>query len=83
MKIKSTDKIDIGKNIKTIVESKNIKKSDIIREMQLSGISINKQRFYKLEHNISNITADEIYMLAKILGCDIADFFKPNNNSEE
>lgn len=79
MKIKSTPKISLGTNIKNIVENHPLKKADIIREMQLHGIPMTKQRFYKLENDLANITADEISMLATILNCDIADFFKPNN----
>ena len=83
MKIKSTPQINLGKNIKNIIEDNKIKRADIIRTMQLSGITMTKQKFYKLENGLANITADELYMIAKILECDIADFFKPNNNSEE
>ena len=83
MKIKSTPQINLGKNIKNIIEDNKIKRADIIRTMQLSGIPMTKQKFYKLENGLANITADELYMIAKILECDIADFFKPNNNSEE
>ena len=78
MKIKSTPKISLGTNIKNIIEGKKIKKANIIREMQLAGIPMTKQRFYKLENNLANITADELVMLATILDCDISDFFEPN-----
>ena len=79
IKIKSTPKISIGTNIKNLIENKNLKRADIIREMQLYGIPMTKQRFYKLENNLANITADEISLLATILDCDIADFFETNN----
>ena len=82
MKIKSTSKINLGKNIKTIVENKKIKKADIIRTMQLSGISMSKQKFYKIENNLVNITADELVLIAEILECDIAEFFKYNKVEE-
>lgn len=75
MKIKSTDKIDLGSNISTLIKSKKIKKADLIRQMQLDGIPITKQRLYKLEHNQANITADELSLLAHILECDISEFF--------
>ena len=80
MKIKSTSKINLGLNIKNIIKSQNLKKADIIREMQLHGIPMSKQRFYKLENNLANITADEITILATILDCNIADFFKPTED---
>ncbi|MBQ6887942.1 MAG: helix-turn-helix domain-containing protein [Lachnospiraceae bacterium] len=75
MKIKSTSKIDLSHNIKTIIQKKGIRKTDIIRQMQLDGIPMTKQRFYKLENNQANITADELAMIAKIVDCDISDFF--------
>ena len=82
MKIKSTPKISLGTNIKNIIEGQNLKKANIIREMQLAGIPMTKQRFYKLENNLANITADELVMLATILDCDISDFFEPNTNNK-
>lgn len=78
MKIKSTSNINLGQNIKNAVQKKGIRKVDIIRQMQLDGISMTKQRFYKLENNQANITADELLMLSKILECDITDFFQEN-----
>lgn len=78
MKIKSTEKIDLGNNITNLIKLKKIKKADLIRQMQLDGIPMTKQRLYKLEHNQANITADELSMLAHILGCDISQFFKEN-----
>jgi transcriptional regulator with XRE-family HTH domain len=76
MKIKSTAKIDIGYNMKLIAESKKVVKADVIRELQLAGIPMTKQRYYKLENGLANITADEIMMIAKILECDLSELFK-------
>jgi transcriptional regulator with XRE-family HTH domain len=78
MKIKSTAKIDIGYNMKLIAESKKVVKADVIRELQLAGIPMTKQRYYKLENGLANITADEIMMIAKILECDLSELFKEN-----
>ncbi len=76
MKIKPTPKINLSNNIKNIIQEKGIRKVDIIRQMQLEGIPMTKQRFYKLENNQANITADELAMIAKIIDCDISDFFR-------
>ncbi len=75
MKIKSTAKINLGHNIRKIVQQKEIRKVDIITQMQLEGIPMTKQRFYKLENNQANITAEELVMLACITNCNIEDFF--------
>ena len=76
MKIKATSNIDLGNNIKQVIQAKKLRKADIIRQMQLAGIPMTKQRFYKLENDQANITADELVMIAESVGCDIADFFK-------
>lgn len=76
MRIKSTENIDIGLNMKIIAESKGIKKSDIIRQLQLAGIPMTKQRYYKLEHNLANITADELVLIAQALGCSLSELLK-------
>lgn len=76
MKIKATPNIDLGNNIKQVIQSKKLRKADIIRQMQLAGIPMTKQRFYKLENNQANITADELMMLAEIIDCNIAEFFR-------
>jgi len=76
MKIKATSNIDLGNNIKRIIHDKKLRKADIIRQMQLAGIPMTKQRFYKLENDQANITADELVMIAEIVGCDIVDFFR-------
>ncbi len=76
MKIKATPAIDLGNNIKQIIHDKKLRKADIIRQMQLAGIPMTKQRFYKLENDQANITADELVMIAEIIDCDITDFFR-------
>lgn len=76
MKIKPTPKINLSSNIKNIIQEKGIRKVDIIRQMQLEGIPMTKQRLYKLENNQANITAEELAMIAKIIDCDISDFFR-------
>ena len=76
MRIKSSENIDIGLNMKTIAESKGIKKSDISRQLQLAGIPMTKQRYYKLEHNLANITADELVLIAQALGCSLPELLK-------
>jgi len=76
MRIKSTAKIKLGTNIKHLIEQQNLKKSNIIREMQLLGLPMTKQRLYKLENNLANFTAEEILILSQILNCDIYEFFK-------
>lgn len=46
IKIRSDNHISVGANIKRIRESKGVRAFDLIRELQLQGLNINKQRYY-------------------------------------
>ena len=59
IKIRSDNHISVGANIKRIRESKGVRAFDLIRELQLQGLNINKQRYYKLEHDLANVFASE------------------------
>ena len=48
IKIRSDNKISVGANIKRIRQAKGVRAYDLIRELQLQGLNINKQRYYKL-----------------------------------
>lgn len=76
IKIRSDNKISIGANIKRIRKAKGVRAYDLIRELQLQGLNINKQRYYKLEHDLANVYASELVSMAKYLEVDISEFFK-------
>ena len=76
IKIRSDNHISVGANIKRIRESKGVRAFDLIRELQLQGLNINKQRYYKLEHDLANVFASELVAMAKIVDVDISEFFK-------
>ena len=76
IKIRSDNKISVGANIKRIRVAKEIRAFDLIRELQLQGFNITKQRYYKLEHDLANVYASELAAIAKYLDVDISEFFK-------
>ena len=76
IKIHSDSKISVGANIKRIRQAKGIRAFDLIRELQLQGLNINKQRYYKLEHDLANVFASELVAIAEYLGVDISELFK-------
>ena len=76
IKIRSDNHISVGANIKRIRENKGVRAFDLIRELQLQGLNINKQRYYKLEHDLANVFASELVAMSKILDVDISEFFK-------
>ena len=76
IKIRADSKISVGANIKRIRQAKGIRAFDLIRELQLQGLNINKQRYYKLEHDLANVFASELVAIAEYLGVDISELFK-------
>ena len=76
IKIRSDSKIRVGANIKRIRQAKGVRAFDLIRELQLQGLNINKQRYYKLEHDLANVFASELVAIAEYLGVDISELFK-------
>lgn len=76
IKIRSDNHISVGANIKRIREVKGIRAYDLIRELQLQGFTLNKQRYYKLEHDLANVFASELVAISKYLDVDINEFFK-------
>lgn len=77
-KIKSDQYISIGINIRRIRQDKNIKPIYLVKQLNLRGLTnMTKQRFYKIENDISNITASELVYIAEIMKVDIKELFKP------
>ena len=64
--------------VATLNESERLGTSEltIIRDLQLEGFNINKQRYYKLEHDLANVYASELVAIAKYLDVDISELFK-------
>ena len=75
IKIRSDTRISVGANLKRIREAKGVRAFDLVRELQLQGFNINKQRYYKLERDLANVYASELAAIAEYLGADISEFF--------
>lgn len=76
IKIRSDHRISVGANLKRIREAKGVRAFELIRELQLQGFTLNKQRYYKLEHDLANVYASELVAMANCLEVDTNEFFK-------
>lgn len=47
-----------------------------LQKLNLMGIPISKSSYAKIETNRMNIKVSELVALAKILDCEVGDFFK-------
>ena len=68
--------MDIGKNIQTIRYANKLTQDQVIAKMNLMGIPISKSSYAKIETNRMNIKVSELVALAKIMDCEVGDFFK-------
>ena len=68
--------MDIGHNIQRLRRRTNMTQDQVVAQLQLMGIEISKSTYAKLETNRMNIKVSELVALAKILDCEVGDFFK-------
>ena len=54
-KVKSDDNISIGKNIRRIRKSRQIGQTELVRLLQLHGVSITRESLVKIERGIQHI----------------------------
>ena len=65
--------MSIGSNIQKRRYQCKLKQDQVIAKMNLMGIPISNA---KIETNRMNIKVSELVALAKILDCEVGDFFK-------
>ena len=66
-KIKSDENIDIGKNIRRIRLSKKMGQTELIRQLQLQGVSMTRESLVKIERGIQHIYATQLRAIKDIL----------------
>lgn len=59
-KIKSDTHISIGKNIREIRIRKNIGQTELVRLLDLQGVSITRESLVKIERGIQHIYASQL-----------------------
>jgi len=67
--------LDIGKQIKSIRNSRNMTQQLVVSKMQLMGLNITRDTYAKIESNTMNIKVSELAALTFIFGCNYNDFF--------
>ena len=66
-KIKSDENINIGKNIRKIRLNKKLGQTELIRLLQLQGISMTRESLVKIERGIQHIYASQLKAIKEIL----------------
>ncbi len=76
IRIIQVDDINIGKNIKTLREKKNLTQTDILTKLQLMGVKISVYSLSKIENGRQNPTVSLLSALTAIFECDFNAFFE-------
>ena len=75
-KVKSDDKISIGKNIRRIRESRQIGQTELVRLLQLHGVSITRESRVKIERGIQHIYASQLRAIKEVLDTTYDELLK-------
>ena len=75
-KIKQDSVIFIGRNIREIRKSKNIKQVDMVKKLQLMGIDITRESLVKIERGIQHIYASQLKAIKEVLSTTYDELLK-------
>ena len=75
-KIKSDNNITIGENIRKIRLSKKIGQTELVRLLQLHGISMTREALVKIERGIQHIYASQLKAIRDILDTTYDELLK-------
>ena len=67
-------KMDVGLNVKNIRKKKGLKQKELVKKMNPDAISVNT--LSRVETGKSNYSIDLLFRIAKVLNCDVSDFFQ-------
>lgn len=72
--------INIGDNIKHYQQQANLKQTDMVKKLQLSGIDISTYSYNRIEKGTQNPTVSFLLAVCSLLDCDMNDLFGLNKN---
>ena len=75
-KIKSDQKIFIGKNIREIRKAGNIGQTELIKLLQLEGVSITRETLVKIERGTQHIYISQLKSIRDILNTTYDELLK-------
>lgn len=66
-KIKQTNSIPIGRNIRSLRQAKGIGQTELVRLLQLQGVDITRESLVKIERGIQHIYATQLQGIRDVL----------------
>ena len=68
--------VNIGKNLCSLRKSKQLKQTELVKQLQLTGIDISVFSYNRIEKGTQNPTVSLLLTCCKLLDCDMNDIFK-------
>ncbi len=75
-KIKFDSHVNIGENIRRIRKENNIGQTELVRLMQLEGVTITRESLVKIERGIQHISASQLKSIKIILNTTFDEILK-------
>lgn len=75
-KIKQDSNGNIGRNIRAIRKSKGIGQTELVRLLDLQGISITRECFVKIERGVQHIQVEQLKAIKEELGTTYDELLK-------
>ncbi len=75
-KIKSDALISVGNNIRRIRKSKKIKQTELVRLLDLQGVTITRESLVKIERGIQHIYASQLRGIKNALNTTYDEILK-------
>lgn len=78
-KLKSDGTINIGENIRAIRLKNNIGQTELVRLIQLEGVSITRETLVKIERGIQHIYISQLKAIRDVLDTSYDELLKPKS----
>ena len=75
-KIKQDEIIHIGKNIRELRIQRGMKQTEVVRAMQLIGVSMTRETYVKIERGIQHIQASQLRAIKEVLNTTYDEILK-------
>lgn len=76
--VKQDEKINIGKNIREIRLSRNMKQTELVHLVQLQGVPLIRETLVKIERGTHHVTASQLKAIRDVLETTYDELLKEN-----
>lgn len=75
-KIKQSEEIHIGVNIRNMRKSRNMGQTELVKKLQLEGVPMTRETLVKIERGVQHIYASQLRGIKDVLGTTYDELLK-------